>query len=65
MTVVDALSHLNIDSLKIQDNKEEVLKRLRIRKQQHHQYQVNIPNAYSLDLQRKIKVNDLGLGENY
>jgi hypothetical protein len=47
--VADALSRLDIDSLKIQE--EEV----RIIKQQHHQYQIDNPNAYYLDLQRTSK----------
>jgi hypothetical protein len=52
--VADALSHLDIDILKIQE--EEVIKlntSLSIRKQQHQQYR--IPNAYCLDLQRTSK----------
>jgi hypothetical protein len=54
--VADALSRLDIDSLKIQERSiRSVTTSLRIRKQQHQQYQMDNPNAYCLDLQRTSK----------
>jgi hypothetical protein len=54
--VADALSRLDIDSLKIQDSRRRSINiSLRIRKQQHQSYQINDLNAYCLDLQRTRK----------
>jgi hypothetical protein len=55
LTVADALSCLDIDSLNIQENKEEELTYLRIRKHHHQQHQINNSDAYCLDLQRTSK----------
>jgi hypothetical protein len=54
--VSDALSRLDIDSLKIHEEKSiSVNNFLRIRKQQHQKYQINFANAYCFDLQRTSK----------
>jgi hypothetical protein len=53
-TVADALSRLDIDSLKIQDNTEELLLLLS-GSENNSISNINNPNAYRLDLQRTSK----------
>jgi hypothetical protein len=68
--VADALSRLDIDSLKIRNRIRSINDSLRIKKQLHQKYQMNIPNAYCLDLQRTsksqvIRINRKRIAQTY